>query len=202
MSERHRWPAAWDAGVLLSDGRRDEAGDEVALITAAQTDPMAFGALYRRYLPRVYRYLRAHAPSPEDAADLTQQVFLQALDALPSYQPRGVPFAVWLFRIARHAAIDAARRRHPALDWDSLPEALHPADEQGPEAVVLRREALTRLCALLQALDPAKRELLALRFAAGLSAGEIATVVGKRPEAVKKQITRTLQALKEQCYDA
>src|SRR5262249_15954933 len=142
MSERRTWLATRDVGVLLSDWRHEGTGDEAELITAAQTDPLAFSALYRRYLPRVYRYLRAHAPSLQDPADLTQHVFLQALDALPGYQPRGVPFTAWLFRIARHAAIDAARRRRPALDWDSLPEALHPADEQGPEAEVLRREAL------------------------------------------------------------
>jgi RNA polymerase sigma-70 factor (ECF subfamily) len=178
------------------------ADDEAALIAAAQADPLAFGALYRRYLPRVYRYVRAHSAGDDDAADLAQQVFLRALDALPAYRPRGAPFAAWLFRIARNAAVDAARSRHPTVDWQALPEALHPADERGPEAELLRHEDLRRLAGLLRTLDPAKRELLALRFAAGLSATEIAEVVGKRPEAVKKQITRTLQALKEQYRDA
>lgn len=183
---------------VMDDGLTDEAGR----IAAAQADPAAFAALYRRYLPRVYRYLRARAPAPEDAADLTQQVFLQALDALPAYRPSGAPFAAWLFRIARHAAIDADRRRRPALDVAALPEVLHPADEHGPEAIILRHEALAHLGALLRRLDAEKRELLALRFGAGLSATEIATVVGKRPEAVKKQLTRILHALKEQYRDA
>jgi RNA polymerase sigma-70 factor (ECF subfamily) len=179
-----------------------EPADEAGRIAAAQVDPAAFAALYRRYLPRVYRYLRARAPVLEDAADLTQQVFLQALDALPSYRPSGAPFAAWLFRIARHVAIDADRRRRPALDVAALPEALHPADDREPEAIILRREALAHLGALLRRLDPEKRELLALRFGAGLSATEIAAVVGKRPEAVKKQLTRILHALKEQYREA
>ena len=183
---------------VMDDGLTDEAGR----IAAAQADPAAFAALYRRYLPRVYRYLRARAPVPEDAADLTQQVFLQALDALPAYRPSGAPFAAWLFRIARHVAIDADRRRRPTLDVAALPEGLHPADERGPEAIILRREALAHLDALLRRLDPEKRELLALRFGAGLSATEIAAVVGKRPEAVKKQLTRILHALKEQYREA
>jgi RNA polymerase sigma-70 factor (ECF subfamily) len=190
---------------LADDGIDDvdaESGDDAAQIAAAQRDPAAFGALYRRYLPQVFRYLRAHAPSAEDAADLTQQVFLRALDALPAYRSTGAPFAAWLFRIARHAAIDAARARRPLLDAAALPEGLHPVDAQGPEGEAIRRESLGQLAALLRGLDPEKRELLALRFAGGLSATEIAGVVGKRPEAVKKQLTRTLQALKEHYRDA
>ena len=185
----------------VSDEWQADPGGETAQIAAAQLDPAAFDGLYRRYLPRVYRYLRAHTPTTEDAADLTQQVFLRALDALPAYRPIGAPFAAWLFRIAHHVAIDAARRRRPILDVSALPEALHPADEHGPEADVLRREALAWLAELVAQLDPARRELLALRFAGGLSATEIAAVVGKHPEAVKKQLTRILHALKEQYRD-
>lgn len=192
--------------LLLPEGAGEEPDveslDEVALIAAAQAYPVAFGALYRRYLPRVYRYLRAHVAVAEDAADLTQQVFLRALDALPAYRPTGAPFAAWLFRIARHAAIDAARQRMPMLDTAVLPEALHPVDACGPEGETIRRESLDQLAGLLRGLDPAKRELLTLRFAGGLSATEIAAVVGKQPEAVKKQLTRILQALKEQYRDA
>jgi RNA polymerase sigma-70 factor (ECF subfamily) len=176
------------------------ASDEDALIAAARADPAAFAPLYQRYVGRVYRYLRARTASEEDAADITQQVFLQALDALPSYQPRGVPFAAWLFRIARHAAVDAHRRQRGTVAWDALPEALHPVAGSDPDADLIQRERLTRLRDLLATLAPEKRELLALRFAGHLSSTEIAAVVGKRPDAVKKQLTRTLQALKERYH--
>lgn len=190
-----------DGNQSGQDAEREER-EERALIEAAQADPAAFGPLYRRYLDRVYRYLRAHSASDEDAADLTQQVFLRALDALPRFHPRGAPFAAWLFRIARHAAIDAHRRRHSAIAWDALPEALHPLSGQDPEEAVLRQEALAHLRQLVARLDPGKRELLALRFAGQLSASEIAAVVGKSPTAVKKHLTRILQSLKEQYHDA
>ena len=186
----------------LEGGDTAAYADEAALVAAAQATPSAFDTLYHLYVTRVYRYLRAHTASDDDAADLTQQVFLRALDALPSYRSRGVPFGAWLFRIARHAAIDARRRQRGALAWDTLPEALQPASEQDPEGLVLQREALSRLRDLLAALDPDKRELLALRFAAQLSAPEIAVVVGKSAAAVKKQLTRTLQSLKEAYHDA
>lgn len=191
------------ASVMADEGGGyEDVGDDATLVAAAQADPLAFGALYHRYVARIYRYVRAHMHGDEDAADLTQQIFLQALDALPAYRPRGVPFSTWLFRIARHAIIDAHRRKHATIAWDALPEALHPVGAQDPEMAVLREERLLRLSALLARLDVEKRELLVLRFGAGLSSPEIAAVVGKSHAAVKKQLTRTLQTLREQYHDA
>ena len=173
-------------------------GDESALLRAAQADPAAFGELYRRYLPSIYRYLRMRAVTDEDAADLAQQVFLQALNALPKYRDRGLPFAVWLFRIARNVAADAHRRRRNTTTWDLLPEALQPTDAEDPEAEVLRREELERLRALLHALDPDTRDLVTLHFVGRLSQREIAQVLGTSQANVQRRLARTLRALKEQ----
>lgn len=175
---------------------------EAELVAAARADPAAFGILYQRYLTRVYRYLRARTGSDDDAADLAQQVFLRALAALPAYRERGLPFAAWLFRIARNLVIDAerARRREP-LPWDAAAIASRAAGAPSPEAAYLREEELAQLRLLVSRLDPARRELLELRYAGGLSVREIAAVVGKREGAVRKQIERTLRSLKEH-YDA
>ncbi len=176
--------------------------DESALVEAAQRDPIAFGALYQLYVTRVYRYLRGHTSSDDDAADLTQQVFLRALDALPAYRSRGAPFGAWLFRIAHHAVVDAHRQQRTMVAWDALPESLQPASAADLEGDLLHQEALARLRQLVARLDPEKRELLSLRFAAQLSATEIATVVGKKPQAVKKQLTRIIHTLKEHYHGA
>lgn len=176
--------------------------DDAALVRAARQDGAAFGELYDRYVDRVYSYLRARTALEEDAADLTQQVFLKALDALPRYREGSVPFAAWLFRIAHNAAIDHHRRRRGTVTWDLLPEALQPIAMDDLEAGALRREAITRLRELLCGLDPETRELLALRFAAGLTIAEIAAVIGKSEAAAKKRLARTLRALKEQYHGA
>lgn len=173
-------------------------GDDEALVEAARRDPEAFGVLYQRYLPQIYRYLRARTGNADDAADLTQQVFLKALAALPGYRPCGRPFITWLLRIARNAVADFYRRRRPTVAFDLVPEATWGAGEESPESVVLRREELVLLQALYLRLDPAKQELLALRFAAGLTVPEIAAVVGKREAAVRKQLQRVVHQLKEQ----
>jgi RNA polymerase sigma-70 factor (ECF subfamily) len=176
--------------------------DEDTLVRRAQADPTVFEALYLRYRDRIYWYLRSRTSAEEDAADLTQHVFLQAMERLHQYRPRKGPFAAWLFAIARHAATDFHRRHHTTVDWECLPAALHPIDTQDVEGDAMTREALARLDQLLSALPAEKREILALRFAGGLTIAEIAAVTGRSAEATRKQLTRTLQTLEGNYHDS
>lgn len=171
--------------------------DEQAMVEAARHDPAAFAALYQRYFARIYRYLRIRLRSEEDAADLTQQVFLKALDALPRYQSRSAPFAAWLFTIARRTLADRFRRRPVTLPLEAAGDLL---SDHEMEATLLQRESIEQLSALLGGLTPDARDLLALRFAAGLTTPDIAAILGKRPEAVRKSLSRLLQSLKEQYH--
>ena len=180
----------------LSNVQEEEK--EAEWIAAARINPADFEPFYLLYRERIHHYMRLRLPSDEDAADATQQVFLKALDALPSYQTRGVPVVVWLFRIARHIAIDHHRRQRPSVSWDALPDRLHPMSTHDPDTMVQRQEMLEHLKVLLTKLKPAERELLALRYAAGLHSQQIADVLGKRPEAIRKQLSRLLQTFKEQ----
>lgn len=179
----------------------DSEREETRWIDAARSDPAAFEPLYLRYHARIYRYLRTRLASDDDAADVTHQVFLIALDALPKYQQRGLPFAAWLFRIAHHAALNLKSRQRPILSWDALPEALHPLTDRDPEMQAIQQEMLTHLRAWLATLKADQRELLALRFAASLTVPQIATVIGKKPDAVKKQLSRLLQTYKEYSHN-
>ncbi len=181
----------------------DENADEATLIRAAQIDPEAFGTLYQRYLERVYRFLLTHTSAAEEAADLTQQVFLRAFNAICSYHPQGVPFAAWLFRIARNLLIDRERRLGRTPDSVRLFDAvqMHMKAETDVEAEVLQREIAARLAGLLAQLPAEKRQLLALRFAAQLSAREIASVVGRSEAGVQKQLERIIHDLKRQCRE-
>jgi RNA polymerase sigma-70 factor, ECF subfamily len=171
--------------------------DLTTLIRAAQADRKAFGTLYDRYVERVYAYLRARVSDPEEARDLTQHVFLRALDALPRYRGDGAAFAAWLFRIARNASTNNHSRRRPTIPLEMVSERRQPLAASGPELAAMQNEAAGELRVLLADLPKAKQELLALRFAGGLSAGQIAMVIGKSEAATRKQLTRTLQLLHE-----
>jgi RNA polymerase sigma-70 factor, ECF subfamily len=170
--------------------------DEQQLVRDAATDAAAWDALYRLYVQRVYHYVRAQVRSEDDAADLTQQIFVQALAAL-NRSTVVQSFAPWLFRIAHNAIISLRRQQRPTVSWEQIPETRHPTGEPNPEQVVLQQEHLSELYALVAALEPAKQQLLLLRFAAQLSFAEIAKVLGKEPDAVKKQLYRILERLKE-----
>jgi RNA polymerase sigma-70 factor (ECF subfamily) len=177
--------------------------DEADVLAAAAGDQGAFTRLYNRHVPAVYRYLRARVATQEDAADLTQQVFLRAYRRLPEYRPSPSGFGAWLFRIARNAAIDASRRNRQAIPLDAVPEWLVPhAAGAGPEGAAVSAEAVACVRSVIARLGRQKQELLALRFAAGLSSRQIAAVVGKNEPAVKKQLWRLVQQLREELEDA
>jgi RNA polymerase sigma-70 factor (ECF subfamily) len=190
--------AALDAAQAADDRAGREDAD---LARQALDDPAAFAELYQRYRTRIYWYLRARTSSDEDAADLTQQVFVAVLDRLRQYRERKGSFATWLFTIARNAATDFHRRRRSTTDWDGLPAALQPTDDRDMAADVIRREAIARLHELVATLPSDKRELLVLRYAADLSVAEIAAIIGKSPHATRKQLTRLLQSLEDHYHD-
>lgn len=182
----------------------DTAHDETTLIQAAQRDLAAFGPLYVRYLDRIYTYLRTRTGSAraEDAADLTQQVFLRALDALPRYRVRnGNSVAAWLFRIARNAATDWQRREGRTVPWEAVPEEQHPPAPETADGEVVRQDEIAQVHRLLATLDDGTREALVLRFSAQLTLAEIGAVLGTSEDAARKRISRALRTLKERYCD-
>lgn len=173
--------------------------DDRSLVAAAQNEVAEFAAIYERYADRIYMYVRTRVGSDEDAVDITQQVFLKAMRALPRYRVSDMPLAPWLFRIARNSVIDHHRARRPVARLDAMPPIFFDRDP-GPEESAVRSEDLARLRAALLQIDGDKRELLALRYAGGLKIREIALAIGKNEEAVKKRLSRALRTLKEK-YD-
>ncbi len=167
--------------------------DDALLVEHARQNPDAFGALYRRYLTPLYRYLYHRLGSPQDAEDLTAQVFTEVLEGLATHRYReGGCFAAWMFTIARRRSVDFYRQR-PVV---SLTDP--PSPEPGLLEALEKGENLKRLARLLANLDVDRQELLRLRFSAGLSFSEIGQIEGKSEAAVKMALYRTLDALRAQ----
>ncbi len=172
--------------------------DEQALIETAKQDPLAFGALYERYVDRIFNYIFHRVGNLHDAEDLTSRTFYRAMAHLPRYRHRGYPFSAWLFRIAHNLVAnwhrDRTRRPTIALDEimvQSLPE-LH------PEALAEAHDDSGLLREVIRALEPARQELLVLKFSEGLSNAEIGAVLGRSEGAIKSLYHRTLLQLREE----
>jgi len=97
---------------------------------AASSAYPGFDALYERTVERIYAYLRARTSSDEEAADLTQAIYLKALKAWPRRPDAPAALVPWLFRIGRNAATDLYRRRRQTVAWEDLPESLQPVAER------------------------------------------------------------------------
>ena len=165
-----------------------------ALAMEAKTDPVAFGRLYDHYVQPVYRYLYSRVESVHEAEDLTSQTFITAYEALSKYRERG-QFAAWLFQIARSKMNDHFRRNRHEVELEAAERIAEREDALGQ---VIQDEELTRLRSLISELDLDEQELIRLRYIAELSFAEMAELLGKREEAVKKSLYRLQARLKDQ----
>ena len=164
------------------------------LVEASQRgDPEAFGSLFDVYHGPVYRYVAARV-GPNDAEDLAQLVFVKALEALPRYQSRGVPFGGWLFKLARNVVIDHVRTRRELAPLDLLVERPHPDD--GPDELAVLRQELDSVAHSLRRLTPEQREAIELRFFAGLSAKEAAMAMNRQEGTTRGLQFRAIAALR------
>jgi RNA polymerase sigma-70 factor (ECF subfamily) len=144
--------------------------------------------LFERHHLGIFRFLRRMGAGSADAEDLTQQVFLRVLKALPTYEARQLERA-WVFRIARNVRLDHLRaeaRRPPREPLDDAPRA----------AAVAEPSTRLDIHAALAGLDEAGREAFLMREVGGLSYVEIADAVGATPDAVRSRIHRARMALR------
>ncbi len=174
----------------------DEVAIDRLVARAKAGDAEAFGTLFDEYGERVYRFIASRVHSPADAEDLTQTVFVKALEALPRYESRGVPFGGWLFRLARNTVIDHVRTRHDHSDLDSLAERA--TADLGPDELTVARHQIETMARALGALTDEQRDVIALRFFAGLSARDAAVAMGKQEGTIRGLQFRAIAALRRE----
>lgn len=161
---------------------------------AGQGDAEAVTWLYRRYAPAVFRYLYYRLGDTEAAEEMTSEVFLRALEALPRYRQRGRPFLAWLYRIAGARVRDYHRRRRRqarALFSREMPSA-----SLSPEEEAEARLTAGELQRALAHLTPLQQQVIVLRFVEGLSHSEVAQMLGRSEGAIRILQYRALEALR------
>ena len=158
----------------------------------------AFEQLYRSSRDDVFAYVAGLLRDRATAEDVTATAFERAYKRASSFDGRRGSRRAWLFGIARNAALDELRRRKRHAELTDEPVAdIAPAEEAADTA--LRRAALREAMGSLSARE---RELVALKFFAGLSTAEIASVVGVGERAAAMRVHRTIEKLRRACDEA
>jgi RNA polymerase sigma-70 factor (ECF subfamily) len=178
-----------------------DLNDDAGLVAAAKANPEAFGALYERYVKKIYSYLYYRTGNAHDAEDLTERVFQRAMLNMDRYTSRGLPFSAWLYRIAHNLVAnwhrDQGRRQMVPLDEVGLQD-LAAMRADAPETLAEGREEQQRLLQVIRRMPGERQQLLILKFVDHLSNVEIGAVMHRSEGAVKSLYHRTLLALRDE----
>jgi RNA polymerase sigma-70 factor (ECF subfamily) len=166
------------------------AGRLIRWVSAAEPD---WDAVFAEQLPRVYNFFRYRFGNSADVEDLTATTFEKAWKARHRYRRDIAGFTTWLLTIARNVATDyvRVRRVHAPLD-----DAAAVAAGATPEDAAALRSDLARLSSLLAELPDRERDLIALKYGAGLTNRAIARVTGLSESNVGTVLHRTVQSLR------
>ena len=171
-------------------GGEEQRLDQVPQLVekAKRGDRDAFAELYRLHHARIFRMARLHLGDLGDGAeDAVAETFLRAWAALPRYRVTGAPFVAWLFGIARHVVLDEVARGRRVMPREELPERA-------------RSWTVDDRLTLAQALDRlpvAQRQVVELKYLAGMRNEEVASALGKSKGAINAMQWRALGTLRE-----
>ena len=185
-------------GIRSTDGsgteRSRKRDKELELIRRAQQGHKpAIGELYRSHVDVIYRYIWARVRDDSVTEDLTAQVFLKALEGLPSYKPTGKPFLAWLYRIAYARIVDHWRKQNRRVEVP-LEDTLPAPDARPGEFLEAEADWATAIDLVAQLTDD-QQDVVILRFIGEMSLADVAETVGKTVGATKAIQYRALATL-------
>ena len=182
--------------------------DDQLLAAARQGDTAALETLLVRYQPHLYRFGLRMCGNVEDAGDVAQESLISMARSVRDFRGDS-SVSSWLYTIARRFCIKKRRRskfapaREESLDTSGPDVARHLADPgPNPEQTATNQELATALAHAIDRLEPTQREVLVLRDVEGLSAPEVARVLGVSVEAVKSRLHRARVAIREELAPA
>jgi RNA polymerase sigma-70 factor, ECF subfamily len=166
--------------------------------TELGTTQVVIGSLYEQYYDRIVRYIFVRINDQSEAENLAGDVFLRALQSLDSYKGHIGQIQVWLFRIAHNLAVDYLRKTSKRKDIST--DEVEIPDKLNMEDVLEANMEVKKLTKVLQQLTAAQREVIGLRFFAGLSSGEVSKILGKSNGAVREMQRAAVEVLRKQMY--
>jgi RNA polymerase sigma-70 factor (ECF subfamily) len=161
---------------------------ERLLIEAAQKDPSRFAELYETNFERVYAFIVRRVHDRHEAEDLTAEVFHHALENIARFEWRGVPFVVWLYRIAANAIADRGRKMKYTVEAAAADDL-----DRSSWQEIERRAALFQL---VEGLPEDQRTVIVKRFVEQKTIRDIAKEFGRSEGAIKQLQFRALESLR------
>ncbi|HNU93921.1 MAG TPA: sigma-70 family RNA polymerase sigma factor [Bacillota bacterium] len=180
-----------------------DASDEQLIQLHLSGDPRGMEAIYERYFDRIYRFAYSRLRSAQDAEDVTSAIFLKLCKSLDSFRGEA-KFSTWIYTVANNAVMDSVRRRRPSVSLDadlridgddSVPREIED-DAPGPDDRVADADFARYVYSKLDALPPAQRSVIELRFFMELSYQQIADQLGVELGTVKSRLNRAIAALR------
>lgn len=182
-------------GISKYHATNEDMLNEQVLVESARKDPEQFKGLYNKYYERIYLFVWQRVDDKDLAHDVTSQVFLKAMMNLHKYEFKGVPFASWLYRIAKSEVYTAFRKeqtkRTVNMDTAGLGEMVEDMEEDkyGPYIEVLK-ESVTEL-------EEEDMQFVEMRFFEKRAFREIAEIFGITENNAKVKTYRILEKLKK-----
>ena len=170
--------------------------EERDLVERAKEDPDAFGALYDRYFPQIYRFAYSRVRDQSLAEDVTSEVFFKALRNISRYTYSGHPFSSWLYQITLNAVADHYRGQHGEVELEEGADLPSTAPSVVDE--VVRRDRSRRIWSAIDQLPRHQRTAMVLKFREDKKIDEIAHIMGKSAGAVKLLLHRAVEKLRRE----
>jgi RNA polymerase sigma-70 factor, ECF subfamily len=177
------------------EGNYQVQNEESLVKRAQQRDQVALTQLYEENFDRIYRYIVIKIGDRTEAEDMTQQVFLNAIQSISSYKSQGMPFSSWLYRIAHNQVVDHLRKKSRRI-LVPLDETL-PANSDDPKHTAEQKIEIEEVVAASKELTAAQQEVISLRFGGELSIAEVAKAMGRSEGAVKALQHSAIAALRK-----
>jgi RNA polymerase sigma-70 factor (ECF subfamily) len=189
---------AWSTSDLVEEGPMVTMRDSPTVAAAKRGDDAAFRALFRSVQPLLLRYLSVTAPAHHD--DIAAETWARVVRDIDRFHGDDDAFRAWVFAIARHRRVDAARSQQR----DRTTPVAEPPDRPAPDDVpaqvdeIVSTEAALRLIATL---PPSEAEVVLLRVVAGLDVPTVASITSRRPGTVRVLAHRGLRRLAERLHE-
>ncbi len=169
-------------------------GEKQIIERAIKGEASAFGLLYDKYQPQIYRFIYLKVSHREEAEDLTHQVFLKSWQNITEYSFQGFPFSSWLYSVARHQIIDYYRTKKINITLENISEL---KIENPAPGVIDSNLDIEKIKKAINQLKDEQQNVIILRFIEDLSLQEVASILNKTEGAVKLLQHRAIKNLRK-----